>query len=152
MSLAATNMRGSFLNWRFAVNGIQKARRSLGVTLRFDIQFSMALPRASPGLMIWFLYLPVKLSVRLEASSLCLGRSFGINSVTWKRPSLKKLNLFAPECGRAYPKRLQDDDLANWRGLRGPCCAGPASCAGARGRNDRGRCFRQGQRWFLGKR
>ena len=31
MSLAATNMRGAFLNCRFAVNGIQKAFRSFGV-------------------------------------------------------------------------------------------------------------------------
>ncbi len=31
MSLAATNMRGLFLNCRFAVNGIQKAFRSFGV-------------------------------------------------------------------------------------------------------------------------
>jgi hypothetical protein len=34
MSLALTNMRGAFLNCRFAVNGIQKALRSFGVTFR----------------------------------------------------------------------------------------------------------------------
>src|SRR5689334_14005573 len=38
MSLADTNMRGACLNCRFAVNGIQKALRSFGTTLRrFDM-------------------------------------------------------------------------------------------------------------------
>jgi hypothetical protein len=41
MSLALTNSRGSFLNWRLAVKGIQNARMSLGVVLRrFDMIFS----------------------------------------------------------------------------------------------------------------
>ncbi len=34
MSLAFTNMRGAFLNWRFEVKGIQNALRSFGATLR----------------------------------------------------------------------------------------------------------------------
>src|SRR3954464_5837125 len=38
MSLADANMRGACLNCRFAVNGIQKALRSLGTTFkRFDM-------------------------------------------------------------------------------------------------------------------
>src|SRR5690606_19226552 len=38
MSLAAASMRGACLNCRFAVNGIQNALRSFGVTLsRFDM-------------------------------------------------------------------------------------------------------------------
>src|SRR5690606_42111761 len=42
MSLAPTKRRGSFLNCRFAVNGIQKARRSLGALRRSDMRL---LPR-----------------------------------------------------------------------------------------------------------
>jgi hypothetical protein len=34
MSFAATNIRGAALNWRFEVNGIQKADRSFGTGLR----------------------------------------------------------------------------------------------------------------------
>ena len=34
MSLAPTNIRGAFLNWRFAVKGIQNAFRSFGTVLR----------------------------------------------------------------------------------------------------------------------
>src|SRR5690606_19285952 len=34
MSLALTKSRGSFLNWRFEVNGIQNARMSFGVVFR----------------------------------------------------------------------------------------------------------------------
>src|SRR3569833_2446442 len=33
MSLAPTNMRGAFLNWRLDVNGIQNALRSFGATV-----------------------------------------------------------------------------------------------------------------------
>jgi hypothetical protein len=33
MSFARASMRGAFLNDRFAVNGIQKASRSLGATV-----------------------------------------------------------------------------------------------------------------------
>src|SRR6478609_3716947 len=49
MSLAPTKSRGSFLNWRFAVNGIQKARRSLGAFRRLDILYSPANRWPSPG-------------------------------------------------------------------------------------------------------
>jgi hypothetical protein len=42
--LAATNMRGAFLNWRFAVNGIQKALRSFGIAaLELDTKSSLPL-------------------------------------------------------------------------------------------------------------
>jgi hypothetical protein len=71
MSLAPTNMRGSFLNWRFAVNGIQKARRSFGVALRrLDMLFSMAVSEAVPGIAKRRnFYCPVKLSAHPRASS-----------------------------------------------------------------------------------
>ena len=45
MSLAPTNMRGAFLNCRFAVNGIQNALRSFGVTLRrLDTKIPLRFP------------------------------------------------------------------------------------------------------------
>jgi hypothetical protein len=44
MSLALTNMRGACLNCLFAVNGIQKARKSLGVAVRrLDISLPFCL-------------------------------------------------------------------------------------------------------------
>ena len=51
MSFAATNIRGAFLNWRFAVKGIQNASRSFGADLRSSaMAASLEGPREGPGL------------------------------------------------------------------------------------------------------
>jgi hypothetical protein len=55
MSLAATNMRGAFLYCRFAVNGIQKALRSLGTALELDTASRSLLVDDFFGLVDWLL-------------------------------------------------------------------------------------------------
>jgi hypothetical protein len=46
MSLAATSIRGAFLNCRFAVNGIQNADRSFGTTSRSSAMIHLPLLRS----------------------------------------------------------------------------------------------------------
>ena len=54
MSLAATNMRGDFLNCRLAVKGIQKALRSFGTTAS-EMDKKTSLPLILRWLVFWLL-------------------------------------------------------------------------------------------------